>query len=118
MDFQESSEGQGKVVHQKTSTSAQVYCFPLLSVMLAMNQTHIDYFSLDVEGVEMDILKTIPFDKLDITTFSVEYEHAAKGVKEEMIEFMKSKGYILHSTISTQAPTWVRDFIFVKTSKR
>ena len=26
----------------------------------------IDYFSLDVEGSELDILKTIPFDKVDI----------------------------------------------------
>ena len=114
MDFQESSEGQGKVIHQKTSTSAQVYCFPLLSVMLAMNQTHIDYFSLDVEGFELDILKTIPFDKLDITTFSVEYEHAASGGKEIILDFMNKNGYNLWSTIDTESPTWVRDFIFVK----
>ena len=114
MDFQESSEGQGKVIDHKTQTTTLVYCFPLLSVMLAMNQTHIDYFSLDVEGVEFDILKTIPFDKLDITTFSVEYEHTTKGGKEKIIELMKSNGYTLHSTITTEAPTWVRDFIFVK----
>ena len=26
----------------------------------------VDYFSLDVEGSELDILKTIPFDRVDI----------------------------------------------------
>jgi hypothetical protein len=29
--------------------------------------THVDYFSLDVEGSELDVLKTIDFDKFDIT---------------------------------------------------
>jgi hypothetical protein len=26
----------------------------------------VDYFSLDVEGNELQVLKTIPFDKIDI----------------------------------------------------
>ena len=45
-------------------------CFPLFGVLKAMNVTKVDYFSLDVEGNEMDILRTIPFDDVDIT---VEY---------------------------------------------
>jgi hypothetical protein len=32
-----------------------------------MNVTKVDYFSLDVEGSEMDVLRTIPFDEIDIT---------------------------------------------------
>ena len=44
-----------------------VMCFPLFGVLRAMNVSKVDYFSLDVEGNEMDILRTIPFDKLDIT---------------------------------------------------
>ena len=38
-------------------------CFNLYSIMLAIGKTHIDYFSLDVECAEMQILRTIPFDK-------------------------------------------------------
>ena len=44
----------------------EVYCFPLYSMLLALNRTHIDYFSLDVEGSELAVLKTIPFDKVNI----------------------------------------------------
>jgi hypothetical protein len=33
---------------------------------MAFNNPTIDYFSLDVEGSELAILKTIPFDKVDI----------------------------------------------------
>jgi hypothetical protein len=43
-----------------------VQCFPLYSYLLALNRTKVDYFSLDVEGSELDILRNIPFEKLDI----------------------------------------------------
>lgn len=43
-----------------------VQCFPLYSYLLALNRTRVDYFSLDVEGSELDVLRTIPFEKLDI----------------------------------------------------
>ena len=43
-----------------------VQCFPLYSILLAVNQTRVDFFSLDVEGHELKILKTIPFHKVDI----------------------------------------------------
>lgn len=42
-------------------------CYPLYDILSQMGQTHIDYFSLDVEGHELAVLKTIPFKKLDIT---------------------------------------------------
>jgi len=60
-----------------TQTSAlpeiSVICYPLYSIMLAIGQTHIDYLSLDVEGAELPILKTIPLDKLFIDVILVEY---------------------------------------------
>ena len=43
-----------------------VTCLPLYSILLALNNPTIDYFSLDIEGSELDVLKTIPFDKVDI----------------------------------------------------
>lgn len=43
-----------------------VQCFPLYSILLAFNRTRVDYFSLDIEGHEMEALKTIPWHKVDI----------------------------------------------------
>ena len=43
-----------------------IQCFPFYSVLLAVGQTRIDFFSLDVEGHELEILKTIPWHKVDI----------------------------------------------------
>jgi len=34
----------------------------------------VDYFSLDIEGPELEVLETIPWDKVDITAISVETE--------------------------------------------
>lgn len=43
-----------------------VQCFPLYSILLAVNRTRIDFFSLDIEGHEFRVLKTIPSDRVDI----------------------------------------------------
>lgn len=43
-----------------------VQCFPLYSILLAVGQTKVDFFSLDVEGYEIPILKTIPWHLVDI----------------------------------------------------
>ena len=44
----------------------EVQCFPIFSILTALNVTTVDYFSLDVEGNEFDILKTIPWKKVNI----------------------------------------------------
>ena len=41
---------------------------------MAVGQTGVDYFSLDVEGPELEILQTIPFDKMAIDVISIEYK--------------------------------------------
>lgn len=43
-----------------------VQCFPLYSILLAVGQTQVDFFSLDVEGHELRILATIPWHKVNI----------------------------------------------------
>ena len=48
-------------------------CFTLHSLLLAVGQTEVDYFSLDVEGPELEILQTIPFNKVNIKVIGVEY---------------------------------------------
>ena len=44
----------------------QVQCFPLFSILSALNQTRVDYFSLDIEGDELQVLKTVPWNRVDI----------------------------------------------------
>jgi hypothetical protein len=41
-------------------------CFPLYSLLLALGNPTVNLFILDIEGTEYLILKTIPWDKVDI----------------------------------------------------
>ena len=49
-----------------TKSYVEAQCFPLQSILRAANLTSIDYFSLDVEGIEMEILEEFPFNDFDI----------------------------------------------------
>ena len=46
-------------------------CFPLHTILFAIGNPSIDYFSLDIEGLELDVLKTIPWDKVDIKVTTI-----------------------------------------------
>jgi hypothetical protein len=62
-----------------------VKCYPLSSLMNTSGQTHIDYFSLDVEGVEMIILQSINWKHLDIDVFTIETDQH----RQDILTFMK-----------------------------
>jgi len=47
----------------------KIQCFPFYSLLLAANQTTIDFFSLDIEGHEKRVLETVPWEKVDIKVF-------------------------------------------------
>jgi aminoglycoside phosphotransferase family enzyme len=44
----------------------QVHCLPFYSIYKAIGRTEIDLFILDVEGHEMEIMHTIPWEKVNI----------------------------------------------------
>ena len=97
-------------MNSTSGTLAQ--CLPVYSILLALNRKTVDYFSLDVEGAELKVLKTIPFDKVDIKVLTVEFSHTSEG-KRSLEEFMLSKGYI--SVMEVRHPGGLaNDFVFVK----
>jgi hypothetical protein len=88
----------------------QVQCFPLYSILLALNQTRVDYFSLDVEGTEKGVLDSIPWDKVDIRTMSIEFNKWSGG-KSSLIAYMARQGYKAVSEIDTDK---AHDIIFLR----
>ena len=44
----------------------RVVCLPFISILNAIGNPRIDYFSLDIEGAELAVLKAIPWEKVDI----------------------------------------------------
>ncbi|XP_060557510.1 uncharacterized protein LOC132717938 [Ruditapes philippinarum] len=109
----------GKMVENKTSEDEwtkkgfkeiTVQCFPLYSILLAMNQLTVDYFSLDVEGAEEGILNNIPFEKIKIRTISIEYDKF-EGGHVRLRKVMESKGFSFLVKMDSIAAL---DSIFIK----
>lgn len=51
----------------------------------------IDYISIDTEGSEYEILKSFPFEKYDVTIFTVEHNYSPG--RENVFNLLFSKGY-------------------------
>ena len=78
--------------HYKTK-DITVQCFTFSSMLLALGQFEVDYFSLDVNGPELDILETIPFNKLRIRVISVKYA-ISDNVQINRLETLKKLEHI------------------------
>jgi FkbM family methyltransferase len=96
------------------------YTFETLSDKHNIN--HVDVFFLDVEGWELEILKGINFEKVNITYFVVEVNTNVYSL-QEMDDFMKSKGYSNIRNLSnfnhTTTPFWNgkhQDYLYKKTA--
>ena len=70
------------------------------------NITDIDFCTIDTEGGEFDIIKTIDFDKYKISIILVENNYNEINVRE----YLKTKGYKLVTTLTI-------DDVFIKDEK-
>ncbi|KAK3870475.1 hypothetical protein Pcinc_024301 [Petrolisthes cinctipes] len=100
------------VTGEKHKGYSEVQCLPFYSVLLALNITTVDYFSLDVEGSELEVLRTIPWDKVNIKIMSVEFIHGAEG-KEALKKYVMDQGYKVYSEV-THKGGYANDYIFYK----
>ncbi|XP_071524461.1 uncharacterized protein [Panulirus ornatus] len=89
-------------------TADQTYtittCFPLISYLLALNVTTVDFLSLDTQGTEIGILKSLPWSAIAIRVIIVEIEDST--FDPSLTGYMNDRGYVLitHET----------DYIYVK----
>nr|XP_045621783.1 protein Star-like isoform X2 [Procambarus clarkii] len=79
-------------ISKNSSQTFQTTAIPFYSLLLALNITQIDYFSIDIEGAEMKVLRTIPWDKIKIRLMCVEINHIPEGASA-LIAFIVKQGY-------------------------
>lgn len=53
----------------------------------------IEYLSIDLEGIDYDILMEINLSKISIENISIEYIHLNRDQKKSMIKYLNSHGY-------------------------
>ncbi|KAL7636873.1 UNVERIFIED_CONTAM: hypothetical protein RMT77_012631 [Armadillidium vulgare] len=104
-----SNKGMGSRLVANTNETkgvARVTCYPLFSLIVAANLTTLDLLSLDLESVEVKVLKTIPWDEVDIKSILVEVNHIPEG-KNFLTKYMKQNNYKLYKKLHI-------DYFFVK----
>jgi hypothetical protein len=97
-------EGQQALKKMHRIKPIKVQCFPLYSILAALGVSHVDYFSLDIEGAEVEVLKTIPFSDLTFDAFSVEKRLVddISGTEEkerEIVDILSNYGIKLRKTL-------------------
>ncbi|EDW39643.1 GL15087 [Drosophila persimilis] len=78
--------------------NSRVKCFPLYTIMLACERTEYDLLSLGVQGHELEILQTLPFDKVKIQVISIHLLEDHEDVHDYVLDitrFLASKSYKL-----------------------
>ena len=81
-------------------------CVPLYSlIMAAAGNVTVNYLSLDIEGAELQVLQTLPWDKVDIEVISVETAHAGEifpGTIQDIRQYLEEVGYVHVYSIAGQ----------------
>ncbi|KAH8377945.1 hypothetical protein KR093_008052 [Drosophila rubida] len=111
--------------------NSRVKCFPLYTIMLACERTEYDLLSLGVQGHELDILQTLPFDKIKIEVISIhllEDHEDVHDYEQRISKFLASKSYRLQRKIArnyfyqrinsngnSSGPTRKKDILLLKT---
>lgn len=101
-----------------TYTIQEVVKVPLMSVNTILEKhfaTRPDFVSLDVEGLDFEILKAFDFSKYRPPAFCVETltytEDKTEEKKQDILDLMSSKGYFVYAdtyinTIFVETETW------------
>ena len=108
--------GMAGIAPQATEDTYDMQCFPLYSLLLAAaGNVTVNYLSLDIEGAELLVLQTLPWDKLDIEVMTIETAHAGEvfpGSTEDIRQFLRDRGYVLVYTVAGLDDVFVRRDLF------
>ncbi|XP_062546900.1 protein Star isoform X2 [Armigeres subalbatus] len=92
----------------------RVKCFPVYTLMLAVNRTSIDLLSLGCQGQELQILQTIPFDRVHVKVISIHLVHYYE--EDEMIidvdEYVQNITRFLLSKSYKMVRSYDRNFFY------
>lgn len=79
--------------HNCNTSIVKVVTRTLESIFLENNMSNINFLSIDTEGSEFDVIKSINFNKVFIDVICFENNYA--DVSKPIIEFLERKGYYL-----------------------
>lgn len=76
-------------------------CLPLHSILGHFNITHIDFFSLDVEGAELEVLKTLDLSAVHVSVIVVEQDGSNPEKDSAVRQLLTAQGFVIDKQISS-----------------
>ena len=102
----------GHQLEQDNRMNSISECRTMQSIFDEVGVTHIDFFSLDVEGQEAHVLRSIDFERM---TFDVIMLESDKSEVQSRILMSKHPQYKLHKAMVRRSDVYVRDaFLYWK----
>lgn len=83
--------------HLDNAVKHEVVCLPLGDILAYYNITHVDFFSLDVEGGELMVLESINFDCVSFDVLVVELDNTNPQKDDAARKLLSTAGYKVHS---------------------
>ena len=99
------------------STLTEIPCLPLGPLLSKHGLNTIDFFSLDVEGGELAVLKSIDWKFTRFGVVVIEEDGHDKEKDLAVREFMKERGYTLQKKLPRSRNVWFVGSDFVASSK-
>ncbi|CAL4109375.1 unnamed protein product [Meganyctiphanes norvegica] len=90
-----------------------VQCLPLASLLLALGRTHVDFISLDVEGVEPLILSSFPWGDITVDVWVVEHLPQQGESAQPFINIFTSRGYV-HAHLANTSNYLNPNYFFIR----
>lgn len=86
-------------INLNSSQVTEVACTPLSEILAEHidEANYFDFFSLDVEGAELEVVKSIDYDKVGFGIILVEADEHNEVKNEAVISYLESKGYTYFS---------------------
>lgn len=73
----------------------EVGCTKMSTIFKELNIDHVNFAVIDVEGAEMDVIKTIDFEVVfDVFCVETDVANRPNGFRERVITFLENKGYV------------------------
>ena len=87
------------VVRQGESLSlTKLQCLPLYAILQALQRHHVDFLSINNVGLELNVLRTIPFDKVTFDVLGVHFDDL--DAKKKLQEYLEGQGYKLAEVVT------------------
>ena len=98
----------------KVPNAVPIDCAPMATILRQAKATHVNFFILDVEGAELQVMDTIDWNRVtfDVVCIEVDPPYRPDGYSDKVIRFMASKGYINYSGLIGRNLWFIRsDFV-------